>query len=77
MKRVHSVPRAHYLPMTGRRKLIAWRIRQELTPQQLATRLGVRPSTVHNWEAGHSRPSFDTAARIEALMGIPMREWSQ
>ena len=72
-----NVPRAHYLPLSGRRQLIAWRIRKELSPQQLALRLGVKPSTVHNWEAGHARPSFDTAAYIERLMGIPMRDWAK
>ena len=69
--------KAKHLTLAGRAQFRAWRMRREMTAGEVANRLGVRESTVHGWEAGHTRPSFDTAARIETLMSIPMRDWAR
>lgn len=49
-------------------KLIKSRKKKNYTQQDLANRLGVKTSTVSNWETGYSQPSLDTAIRISFLL---------
>ena len=44
------------------------------TQLQLATRLGVTPVTVYNWERGYSEPRVSQFRRLARLLGASMDE---
>lgn len=48
-----------------------------LTATQLAKELGVSRQAVCSWLYGRARPSPRLMAKIEDLMGITMREWTE
>ena len=50
------------------KRIIACRRRQGLRQEDLATKLGVDPSTVGRWEHGISRPSRKLAERLEGFL---------
>jgi transcriptional regulator with XRE-family HTH domain len=45
-----------------------------MTRVELATRLGVAPSSVTRWEAGERRPDVEMMARISSVTGISPQE---
>lgn len=51
-------------------RLAAAREALGLTPAQLATRLGVRLSTVHNWEADRSEPRANKLQMLAGLLNV-------
>ncbi len=58
------------------------RLAEALTPRvmtqsELARQLGVSAQAVSDWVAGKSKPKPDLMARIEDLLGIPMRAWTE
>lgn len=54
----------------------ALRPRRVMTQAELARRLGVSPQAVSDWLRGDSQPKPDHMAKIEDLLGIPMRSWT-
>jgi transcriptional regulator with XRE-family HTH domain len=48
-----------------------------MAPGELAKQLGVTPQSVSDWVAGKSKPKADLMARIEDLLEIPMRAWTE
>lgn len=63
---------------TAGERLRAWADAQSppVPMSSLADRLGVSRPHVSNLVANRELPSLALAARIEALTGIPCREWS-
>lgn len=52
--------------------------KQTLASQSdLARALGVTPQSVSNWVNGQSKPAPENMRRIEDLLGIPMRDWTE
>jgi transcriptional regulator with XRE-family HTH domain len=47
-----------------------------MTQAELARRLGVSRQAVTAWLNG-SKPDADSMAKIEDLLGIPMRAWAE
>lgn len=45
------------------------RIRAGLTKTELSRRVGANPSTVYNWEHGHSGITLDSVFRLAAVLG--------
>jgi transcriptional regulator with XRE-family HTH domain len=43
----------------------------------LAEKLGVSRQAVSDWVSGDSQPKPDLMAKIEDLLGIPMRSWTE
>jgi transcriptional regulator with XRE-family HTH domain len=50
--------------------------RREWTQREMADAVGVHRITVWKWLRGDLRPSLESAAEIETLMGVPVRAWS-
>ena len=54
-------------------------LRQKLTPamkqSELADQLGVSQQAVSAWLKGRARPDPERMAKIEEILGIPMRSW--
>ncbi|MBC1521434.1 helix-turn-helix transcriptional regulator [Listeria aquatica] len=48
--------------------LIAARKNSNLTQSELAEQLGVRKSTISNWETGYSNPSINQAVKISEVL---------
>lgn len=48
-----------------------------LTQRQLATEFGIEAAHLSLILSGHRRPSLDVAVRIEALTGIPPRDFAE
>lgn len=48
-----------------------------MAPGELAKRLGVSPQAVSGWVTGKSKPAPDVMARLEDLLKIPMRAWTE
>jgi transcriptional regulator with XRE-family HTH domain len=63
---------------TAGSKLLAQAVRPRvMAPGELAKRLGVSPQAVSGWVTGKSKPAPDVMARLEDLLGIPMRAWTE
>lgn len=43
----------------------------------LADKLGISKQTVSDWVAGRSRPEPERMAKLEEMLGIPMRAWTE
>lgn len=43
----------------------------------LARKLGVTPQSVSGWIRGKATPSPDLLVKLEDLLGIPMRAWTE
>ncbi|MFI9466814.1 helix-turn-helix domain-containing protein [Streptomyces sp. NPDC052492] len=55
----------------------ALRITRRISLREMATTLGVRPSTVSRWETGRAVPRCDVALRWADLLSLDTRgEWS-
>lgn len=52
-------------------------VRPTISRAELATKLGVSRQAVAGWLAGDFQPSPDLMAKIEDLVGIPMRDWTE
>lgn len=48
------------------------RTRLGLTTQQLATRIGVKPATVENWENDRSEPRANRLVMVSGILGVPV-----
>jgi transcriptional regulator with XRE-family HTH domain len=48
-----------------------------MTQSELARELHVSPQAVSGWVAGKATPTPALMARIEDLLGIPMRSWTK
>ena len=48
-----------------------------MSQSDLAKELGVSPQAVSGWVIGRAKPTPDLMARIEDLLGIPMRAWTE
>lgn len=46
-----------------------------ITQRQLAVKLGVTQQAVSAWLHGIARPDPERMAKIEELLGVPMRDW--
>lgn len=64
-------------PLTRGAALLRKKCVPELTQQDLASKVGVSQQAVSNWLSGYARPSRDAMAKLEDLLGIPMRAWTQ
>ncbi len=53
---------------TLREKLIAARILQDLTQEQLAQRMNVARATIANWETGRSQPDYQKIRRLSEVL---------
>jgi transcriptional regulator with XRE-family HTH domain len=64
------------------RSVGAVRLEQSAAPKvmsqsQLARELGVSPQAVSGWVTGRAKPTPELMARLEDLLGIPMRSWTE
>jgi len=57
-------------PATFPLRLKAARIAAGLTRRQLATRIGVHPGTVAEWERGEAQPISASGQRVRVLLGV-------
>lgn len=57
------------------KQLIEWLKKRDQTQTWLAEELGIAPAVLWRWLVGERTPHIDGAARVEALTGIPAREW--
>jgi transcriptional regulator with XRE-family HTH domain len=48
-----------------------------MTQSELARKLGVSPQWVSDWVHGRAKPGVDLMAKLEDLLGIPMRAWTE
>jgi transcriptional regulator with XRE-family HTH domain len=48
-----------------------------MSAADLARELGVSPQAVSGWIHGRALPSAEYMARLEDLLGIPMRDWTE
>lgn len=48
-----------------------------MSQSDLAKKLNVSPQAVSGWVSGKSKPSPELMARLEDLLGIPMRSWTE
>jgi transcriptional regulator with XRE-family HTH domain len=48
------------------------RTRLSLTTRQLATRIGVKPSTLENWESDKSEPRANRLVMLSGILGVPV-----
>ncbi len=48
-----------------------------MSQSDLARELGVSPQAVSGWIVGRSKPTPELMARIEDLLSIPMRAWTE
>ena len=48
-----------------------------MTQSALAETLGVSPQAVSGWVTGKSKPEPKYMAKLEDLLGIPMRAWME
>lgn len=55
----------------------ALRTRRVMTQADLARALHVTPQAVADWLRGDSAPRAELMAKIEDLLGIPMRAWTE
>lgn len=63
---------------TAASKLLEQAVRPKvMAPGELARRLGVTPQSVSDWIAGKSKPKPDLMAKLEDLLEIPMRSWTE
>ena len=62
--------------MSGRPlpELVKYRESNNLSREQLADEIGVKPVTIWRWEAGTRRPDRKFAPKISALTGISVAE---
>lgn len=51
--------------------------RPSITGAELSRQLGVSRQAVSGWVNGDFLPSPDMMARIEDILGIPMRSWTE
>lgn len=54
--------------MNFRESLKSFRIKQDMTQQQLAARIGVRPESIGNWERGTRQPSFEYLVKLAVAL---------
>lgn len=47
-----------------------------MSQSELAEKLEVSPQAVSKWVRGDGRPAPKLMAKIEEVLGIPMREWA-
>lgn len=50
---------------------------ERVSQADLAAYLGCHYRTIAVWESGNSGPSRDAAVRLEEVIGIPARSWSE
>jgi transcriptional regulator with XRE-family HTH domain len=66
--------------MSGTRSKAAVDLKRRLTPTinqaRLARELGVSQQAISAWCAGRAIPTPTRMARIEDLIGVPMRDWT-
>lgn len=48
-----------------------------MSQTELAKQLGVSPQAVSGWVVGRAKPTAELMVRIEDLLGIPMRSWTE
>ena len=48
-----------------------------MSQSELARRLDVSPQLVSDWVHGRKTPSPDLMRKVEDLIGIPMRDWTE
>lgn len=51
-------------------------LRPQMKQAELARVLKVSPQTVSDWLRGDSQPKPELMAKIEDLLGVPMRSWT-
>lgn len=49
---------------------------QVMSAADLAGALGISPQAVSNWLTGIARPRPELMARVEDIVGVPMRDWT-
>ena len=57
-------------------KLKALRLRNHLTQQDIADKLGVTRSTVSNFEIGRRKPEIDVIEKLAAIYGVDLNYFS-
>lgn len=48
------------------------RLAKGYTPEQLAMRIGVKPSTINNWESERSYPRANRLAQLAGVLNVPL-----
>lgn len=56
------------------KNLSFYRKRAKITQKQLAERIGVRDTSICNWEAARSSPDIDTLVEISGILGVTVTE---
>lgn len=59
----------------GRRTLIAWMRRWQVTQKAMAKALGVSQASVSRWLSGRSRPAAFERAMLQNETGIAVTDW--
>ena len=52
-----------------RERLIAYRLAKELTPVELAKKIGTNPGVIASWERGVSSPRWETLIKLVQALG--------
>lgn len=58
----------------GKLTLKAARVNAGLTQKQAAQKIGISPTTLHNYESGKSVPNIATLQRIEDAYGVEYKD---
>lgn len=53
---------------------ISHRLKAGITPEILAAKAGVSPSTIHNLEQAHANPTLMTMEAVSAALGLSLPE---
>lgn len=61
------------MEITLGQRIARWRAIASLRPTDLARRVGVKPSTVWEWENGDCNPSYDSLEKIARACGVELR----
>lgn len=56
---------------------LAQALKPAMSGAELARALGVSRAAVSGWVTGEFQPTPATMARIEELLGVPMRAWTE
>ncbi len=56
------------------KNLSFYRKRAKITQKQLAAQLGVRDTSICNWEAARSSPDINTLVEISGILGVTVTE---
>jgi transcriptional regulator with XRE-family HTH domain len=68
-------PKMARAQLSGRMLLARWIVRGRMTQAEAAEQIGVSRVKLNQYLQGSSRPSLETATRIEDATGIGMRSW--